>query len=63
MQDVLGLGEDARMNTPGRESGNWGWRMTAADFNSPAQARLAALTELYGRAPVDTQPEDDENEA
>jgi 4-alpha-glucanotransferase len=26
LQDVLGLGSEARMNTPGREDGNWGWR-------------------------------------
>lgn len=47
MQDVLGLGSDARMNTPSIASGNWRWRMT------PAEARelpyLAEMVELYGR--------------
>lgn len=28
MQDLLGLGSEARMNTPGRAGGNWGWRMS-----------------------------------
>jgi 4-alpha-glucanotransferase len=28
VQDVLGLGSDARMNTPGTEKGNWTWRMS-----------------------------------
>ena len=28
MQDVLGLGSEARMNTPGTVGGNWNWRMT-----------------------------------
>ncbi len=33
MQDVLGLGADARMNTPSVPTGNWVWRMKAADLN------------------------------
>jgi 4-alpha-glucanotransferase len=28
MQDLLGLGSEARMNVPGRAAGNWGWRFT-----------------------------------
>jgi 4-alpha-glucanotransferase len=51
MQDVLGFGADTRMNTPGRESGNWGWRFTAEWLNHPAHERLAYLTKLYGRWP------------
>ena len=27
VQDLLGLGSEARMNTPGKEEGNWVWRM------------------------------------
>jgi 4-alpha-glucanotransferase len=49
MQDVLGLGAEARMNTPGRESGNWGWRFTANALKNPGHERLAYLTKLYGR--------------
>jgi 4-alpha-glucanotransferase len=49
MQDVLGLGEDARMNTPGKESGNWTWRMTIDQFNSAPRERLADLARVYGR--------------
>jgi len=37
MQDLLGLGSQARMNTPGRALGNWSWRMAP----SAADARLA----------------------
>jgi 4-alpha-glucanotransferase len=54
MQDVLGLGAEARMNTPGTSSGNnWTWR--AADgFCAPALAeRLRTLAALYGRMPAE----------
>jgi 4-alpha-glucanotransferase len=49
MQDVLGLGSDARMNTPGRADGNWTWRVPASAL-SPALARdLRAMARVYGR--------------
>jgi 4-alpha-glucanotransferase len=51
MQDVLTLGSDARMNTPGTTGGNWGWRMTDEQMRTPAWERLADLTELYYRQP------------
>jgi 4-alpha-glucanotransferase len=49
LQDVLGLGSEARMNTPGRSSGNWAWRFTQGQLTSDVSARLAALTALYAR--------------
>jgi 4-alpha-glucanotransferase len=50
LQDVLGLGSEARMNTPGTEVGNWRWRLEP-DALTPAHAsRLRALTEQSGRA-------------
>jgi 4-alpha-glucanotransferase len=49
LQDVLGCGSDARMNTPGRASGNWSWRCTESQLTADVSARLAALTALYGR--------------
>jgi 4-alpha-glucanotransferase len=49
LQDVLGLGSEARMNTPARESGNWGWRYRAEQLTPEVRARLAELTEIYGR--------------
>lgn len=51
MQDVFGFGADTRMNTPGKEGGNWGWRFTSEWLNHPARERLAYLTRLYGRWP------------
>ncbi len=53
MQDLLGLGSDARMNRPGQPSGNWEWRM-AAGAASPALAkRLARMTSIYDRLPAE----------
>jgi 4-alpha-glucanotransferase len=55
MQDILGFGMDTRMNTPGRESGNWGWRFTADWLGHPARERLAHMTRIFGRWPSDEQ--------
>lgn len=49
MQDLLGLGNDARMNLPATTSGNWQWRCEAKDFDKKIAERLADLSELYGR--------------
>ncbi|MDX1691715.1 MAG: 4-alpha-glucanotransferase, partial [Acidimicrobiia bacterium] len=43
MQDVLGLGTDARMNTPGVAAGNWSWRMRSRALSAERAERLAAL--------------------
>ncbi len=49
MQDVLGLGSEARMNTPGTLGGNWTWRLGADDLREADQCRLKLFTEIYGR--------------
>lgn len=49
MQDLLGLGNEARMNLPASSSGNWYWQCRADDFQDELAARLSKLTELYGR--------------
>ena len=46
MQDVMGLGNEARMNTPGVADGNWAWRIGAPGVFASATGeakRLAAL--------------------
>jgi 4-alpha-glucanotransferase len=49
MQDLLDLGSEARMNTPGVASGNWRWRMREGTL-APALARkLGELTFITGR--------------
>jgi 4-alpha-glucanotransferase len=49
MQDLLGLGSDARMNLPGSTENNWEWRMKDDDANEILAEKLADLTQLYGR--------------
>ncbi len=49
LQDVLGLGSEARMNTPGRPGGNWTWRLSPDLDLAAAAARLHELTDIYGR--------------
>ena len=49
MQDVLGLGSDARMNLPGRQAGNWGFRFSWAQLTPDLTERLHALTTTYER--------------
>ena len=52
LQDVLGLGSEARMNHPGQPGGNWSWRVRADMLTPEHAARLAEMVELYGRAPA-----------
>ncbi|WAL60378.1 4-alpha-glucanotransferase [Thermocoleostomius sinensis] len=49
LQDVLGLGSEARMNEPSRAAGNWGWRYQADALTEELSDRLRHLTVLYGR--------------
>lgn len=49
MQDYLGLGADARINTPGCMGGNWQWRMQPECLTDALAARIADMTALYGR--------------
>ena len=49
MQDLLGLGEEARMNRPASASGNWEWRLMPQQLTHRLAARLAEMTTLYGR--------------
>ena len=50
MQDLLDLGAEARMNTPGTLSdANWTWRAESRHFTPELAMRLKQLTELYAR--------------
>jgi 4-alpha-glucanotransferase len=49
LQDVLGLGSEARMNLPGTATGNWRWRYRPAVLRKEISERLRALALLYDR--------------
>ena len=49
LQDVLGLGSEARMNMPGRAEKNWTWRYRPELLTGEIEQRLRELTELYER--------------
>ncbi len=52
VQDILGLGEDARMNNPASTRGNWHWRLTdrqMSEIKENALPRLKEITHTYGR--------------
>jgi 4-alpha-glucanotransferase len=49
MQDILGLGEEARMNTPGKAEGNWRWRFYWDQLPLDMAHQLNHLVRLYGR--------------
>ena len=49
MQDVLGLGTEARMNLPGTVSGNWKWRYRPGALTADLSTRLRTLVSLYDR--------------
>ena len=50
MQDILGLGAEARMNQPATIGGNWRWRLINGQITPKIAAKLAELTQIYGRA-------------
>lgn len=50
LQDVLGLGTEARMNFPGTASGNWRWRFRHGALTKDLAARLHEMAEIYDRS-------------
>jgi hypothetical protein len=50
VQDVLGLGSEARLNTPGRTTGNWRWRLERGQLTREHAERLRAVAARTGRA-------------
>ena len=49
IQDLLQYGEDTRMNRPGLENGNWGYRVTRDQLDSIDRSKFRYWNELYGR--------------
>lgn len=50
MQDILGLGEEARMNTPSTSKNNWEWMLAREQITSALAEELSEMTAIYGRA-------------
>ncbi|GAC1490621.1 MAG: hypothetical protein NVS2B14_02780 [Chamaesiphon sp.] len=51
LQDVLGLGTEARINFPSKSEGNWEWRYQSDALTHEICDRLKAFTTTFGRAP------------
>jgi 4-alpha-glucanotransferase len=49
LQDLLGLGTEARMNLPNSTSGNWAWRFKRDELTAAHGERLRNMTDTYGR--------------
>ncbi|MCR5046438.1 MAG: 4-alpha-glucanotransferase [Treponema sp.] len=49
MQDILGVGDEGRMNAPSTVGANWTWRFDLAELTDDRAERLAFLSSLYGR--------------
>jgi 4-alpha-glucanotransferase len=49
IQDVLALGSDARMNTPGNKHDNWSWRLSSTALSRDHSERLRQLGVIAGR--------------
>ncbi|MDH4320861.1 MAG: 4-alpha-glucanotransferase, partial [Desulfobulbaceae bacterium] len=63
LQDILGFGNDCRMNTPSTMGNNWSWRCAPRFLSSANGARLRERTEFFGRLqhikfPSNNQDED-----
>ncbi|OQY99544.1 MAG: 4-alpha-glucanotransferase [Candidatus Brocadia sp. UTAMX2] len=49
MQDVLGLGEESRMNLPSTSKNNWRWRLSPEHLTPALKQELTETTTIYGR--------------
>jgi len=58
LQDLLNLGNESRMNIPGRADGNWRWRCTEEMLSSPAFEWVRNLTESSHRFQAMDTPKD-----
>ncbi len=51
IQDIIGLGQEARINRPASSNGNWGWRLHREMLTDDITKILENMTRTYGRAP------------
>jgi 4-alpha-glucanotransferase len=57
LQDILGLGSEARMNIPGKLGGNWSWRFRMEDLLPEYQEKLLEMALTYGRKEPEVKQE------
>lgn len=57
LQDLLGLGSEARMNTPGTAEGNWEWRAVESQITPEAFGELGEITRMFGRDEGEARPD------
>ena len=55
LQDVLGLGSEARMNRPGVAEGSWGWRFWEGALTDEVTRRLKEMSWVYDRVEEEAQ--------
>ena len=55
LQDVLGLGSEARMNVPSRPDGNWSWRYAPGMLKADLARKLAEITQVSDRVSAHRQ--------
>jgi 4-alpha-glucanotransferase len=60
LQDILGLGSEARMNVPSLDRGNWRWRFHADMLRPELAQKLATLSEVADRLPQPIQAHHEE---
>ena len=63
MQDLIGLGSEARINTPSTIGDNWKWRATEDQINNKLAKRLYKYMQMYARINPALLKEDLEEEA
>lgn len=56
MQDILGFGNDCRMNTPATTQGNWRWRCAPEYLTDEMAGSVMDQTQFYGRLPGQMDP-------
>jgi 4-alpha-glucanotransferase len=49
IQDYLGLGPEARINTPSTVGDNWKWRLLEGEITEELIVKIRKMTKLYGR--------------
>jgi 4-alpha-glucanotransferase len=57
LQDILGLGSEARMNLPASVGRNWAWRYQEGDLKAEISERLRLMVAAYGRLPPGVEQE------